>query len=216
MRDRAPTGLVCNSRPVADPDISELNGAASSGEPIDLLAHIVHSRRTSLVVDADAPVPDELVDRLLDLAIWAPNHKRSWPWRFAVFTGDGRHRLGEAMAAAAEKAGRSHKKVDKIRAKYLRTPVVVVVSSVADDDPRRHAEDRDAVAAAVQNMLLGATALGLASHWASIDEVVAPAVRSLCGIGPSDDLVALIYLGWPKGEVAVPDRPAPEVRRIGS
>ncbi len=100
--------------------------------------------------------------------------------------------------------------------KYLRSPVVVVVSCAADDDPHRHAEDRDAVAAAVQNMLLGATALGLASHWASIDEVVAPAVRSLCEIGPSDDLVALVYLGWPTAEVAVPERPAPEVRRIKS
>jgi nitroreductase len=66
----------------------------------------------------------------------------------------------------------------------------------------------------VQNILLGATALGLASHWASVDEVVAPAVRDLCAVGSADELVALIYLGWPKGEVSVPDRPPPEVRRI--
>ena len=183
-------------------------------EAIDVLTDVVRRRRTSLVVDAEAPVPDELIDRLLDLAVWAPNHKRSWPWRFAVFVGDGRRRLGEAMAAAGEAAGLAEKKTDKLRVKYLRSPVVVVVSSVADDDPHRHAENRDAVAAAVQNMLLGATALGLASHWASIDEAVAPAVRSLCEVGPDDDLVALVYLGWPTGDVAVPDRPAPEVRRI--
>lgn len=214
--DGASTCPVCNSRTVSDSDVSEMDGATAPGQPIDLLAHVVHSRRTSLVVDADAPVPEELIDRLLDLAIWAPNHKRSWPWRFAVFTGDGRRRLGEAMAAVAEKAGLSHKKVDKMRVKYLRSPVVVVVSSVADKDPYRRAENRDAVAAAVQNMLLGATALGLASHWASIDDVVAPAVRSLAGTGPADDLVALVYLGWPTGEVAVPERPAPEVRWVDS
>ncbi|MDQ6697060.1 MAG: nitroreductase, partial [Actinomycetota bacterium] len=178
---------------MADPDASP-SGARNGSEPIDLLTYIVHTRRTSLVVDAGAPVPDDLVDRLVDLAIWAPNHKRSWPWRFAVFTGDGRRRLGEAMAAVGEKAGLSHKKVDKMRVKYLRSPVVVVVSSVADKDPHRRAENRDAVAAAVQNMLLGATALGLASHWASIDDVVAPAVRSVAGTGPADDLVALVYL----------------------
>ncbi len=176
----------------------------------------MRSRRTSLVVDPEDPVAEELVDQLIDLAVWAPNHKRTWPWRFTVFVGEGRRRLGETMAVAATAAGQSAKKVDKLRVKYLRSPVVLVVSSTADDDPVRHGENRDAVAAAVQNILLGATAVGLASHWASIDTVVAPAVRSLCGIGPADELVALVYLGWPVGEVPPPERPAPEVRRITS
>lgn len=184
--------------------------------PIEVLADLIHRRRTSLAVDAERPVPDEVIDRLVELATWAPNHKRTWPWRFTVFTGDGRKRLGRTVAEAAERAGRAAKKVDKLRGKYLRSPVVLVVSSVADKDPLRRAEDRDAVAAAVQNILLGATALGLASHWASVDESVAPALRTICEIGRNDDLVALIYLGWPTGQVPVPERPAPQARRIRS
>ncbi len=199
---------------MSDPDGPEPDIAPAGREAIDVLSEVVRSRRTSLLVDADAPVPDELIDRLLELAVWAPNHKRSWPWRFAVFVGDGRQRLGDAMAAAGQAAGLAEKKINKLRVKYLRSPVVLVASSIADDDPHRHAENRDAVAAAVQNVLLGATALGLASHWATIDEVLAPAVRSLCETGPADELVALVYLGWPTGDVSVPERPAPEVRRI--
>lgn len=181
---------------------------------MEVLTAIVKERRTSLVVDPDAPVPDEVVDRLIELATWAPNHKRTWPWRFTVFTGAGRDRLGNAMAFAASAAGQPVNRVAKLRVKYRRSPVVIVVSSLADDDPVRHAENRDAVAAAVQNLLLGATAAGLASHWASLDEDVRPAVRALCGIGPADELVALVYVGWPTGDVAKPSRPAPEVRRI--
>lgn len=182
---------------------------------MQVLTAIVHERRTSLVLDPDAPVADDLIDRLIELATWAPNHKRTWPWRFTVFTGSGRDRLGNTMAFAAGAAGQPAHKVAKLRVKYRRSPVVIVVSSLADDDPTRHVENRDAVAAAVQNLLLGATAAGLASHWASLDEDVQPAVRALCGVGDSDELVALVYLGWPTGEVAKPSRPAPEVRRIG-
>ena len=200
--------------PTVPRDGSAADPAVTDRATIDVLGDIVRSRRTSLIVDPHAPVPDDLIDQLLELAVWAPNHKRTWPWRFTVFRGDGRSRLGETMATAAEKAGLPDNKVEKLRSKYLRSPVVVVVSSAADDDPVRHAENRDAVAASVQNMLLGATALGLASHWATIDGVAAPAVRALCDVGPTDELVALVYLGWPTGEVSTPTRPSPEVRRI--
>ena len=46
-------------------------------------------RRTSLVLDPQRPVPDELVARLAELVTWAPNHKRTWPWQVAWVTGDG-------------------------------------------------------------------------------------------------------------------------------
>jgi malonate-semialdehyde dehydrogenase (acetylating)/methylmalonate-semialdehyde dehydrogenase len=41
-----------------------------------------------------------VVEKLCDLAQWAPNHKRTWPWRFALVEGDGRARLGEVIAEA--------------------------------------------------------------------------------------------------------------------
>jgi hypothetical protein len=50
----------------------------------DELAAVVRTRRTHLHVDRDRPVPDELLDQLCELATWAPCHKRTWPWRFAV------------------------------------------------------------------------------------------------------------------------------------
>jgi hypothetical protein len=44
--------------------------------------------------------------------------------------------------------------------------------------------------------------------------VEAPEVRELCGLDPDDQLVALLYLGWPLGDVPVPDRPPPDLRVI--
>ena len=54
---------------------------------IDLTLYevLVSARRTSLRMDQGRAVPQELVDRLCRLATWAPNHKKTWPWRFALF-----------------------------------------------------------------------------------------------------------------------------------
>jgi nitroreductase len=101
--------------------------------------------------------------------------------------------------------------VAKARGKYLRSPVVVLVGSAFQPDPVRRLEDRDAVAAGVQNLLLGATAAGLASHWATGDWMQDEAVKSLAGLAAEDELIALVYLGWPDGEVADVDRVAPVV-----
>jgi nitroreductase len=67
------------------------------------------------------------------------------------------------------------------------------------------------VAAAVQNLLLAATAEGLASYWASLPEDLEDAARRVAGLDPDHELVALVYLGWPTGITATPARPAPQV-----
>ena len=171
------------------------------------------ARRTSLRVDPDVPVPVELVERLVSVATWAPNHKKTWPWRFTLFTGAARARLGATMADALEASGMDNQaKLDKFRRKYLRAPAVLLVGSAAGDGERRTLENRDAVAAAVQNLLLGATAAGLASFWSSGHAATDEAVAQLCEWEPGTSTVAVVYLGWPTGDVEVPVRPTTTLR----
>lgn len=180
-------------------------------ETAKAVEHVIRVRRTSLVVDKDEPVDPGLVQRVIGSAIWAPNHKRTWPWRFTVLTGDSRRRMGESFAAVGEVLGMDPIKVEKQRTKYLRSPVVIIVWVGGDTSEVRRREDRDATAAAVQNLLLAATANGLASYWATISDDFYPAARTISGVDDTHDLVALVYLGHPKGEVAVPPRPVPDV-----
>ena len=72
----------------------------------------------------------------------------------------------------------------------------------------------DAVAAGVQNLLLGATAAGLASYWGSCPKGANDVVAELCGFVPGTFVVAIIYLGWADGDVAVPERPQVDLRVI--
>jgi len=160
-------------------------------------------------------VPADLVAELCGLATWAPNHKKTWPWRFALFTGNGRARLGATMvddmiAASFGDEG----KLAKTATKYLRTPAVLVVGASAHDNEMLDAENRDAVAAGIQNLLLGATTLGLASFWSTPALTRPPGVLHLCGFEPTDRIVAMIYLGWSLGTTPVPDRPSADVHHI--
>jgi nitroreductase len=176
------------------------------------VASAIQRRRTNLLMDRDRGVDDGLVTALLDLISWAPNHKRTWPWQVAVFSGEGRARLGEACAVDLLAAGITDEaKLTKTRGKYLRSPVVVAVGQMGfsgNDDIHRVGEDRDAVAAGIQNFLVGATAAGLASYWGSAGEPTGAALLACCGFAPTSRVNALIYLGWPASEQEAPARPA--------
>ncbi len=182
----------------------------------DEFAALARSRRTSMLIDPTREVALDLVAELCALATWAPNHKKTWPWRFAVFTGAGRATLGETMATEMARAdfGDDAKRL-KTATKYLRTPATLVVGCAPNDNEMLDVENRDAVAAGIQNMLLGATALGLASFWSTPALTEAPAVIELCEFEPGDRLVGMIYLGWATQECPAPNRPTPRITHVG-
>ena len=175
------------------------------------LAALIRSRRSSLLIDAQREVSRSLVEELLALVTWAPNHKRTWPWRLAVLTGETRRMLGESIADVMAAQGDDPPKVEKTRTKYLRSPIVVAVGAAPGDSPERTAENRYAVAAGVQNMLLAAHANGLAALWGSPMRGANAAINDVCGFTPDTEVLGLVYLGWPTGVVENPGRPAPDI-----
>lgn len=185
-------------------------------ESFEHLESVVQQRRTSLLIDTTVPVDPEIVTRLCSLITWAPNHKRTWPWQVAVFTGDSRARLGAALADDQADDGETDQaRIDKTRRKYGRSTVCIVVGSARADTDERTGENRDAVAAGIQNLLLGATTLGLASFWSSPPSRRGRRTLSLCGFPETSELVAVIYLGWPNGSVEVPERPNLSINTFG-
>lgn len=185
--------------------------------PIGLttFAELVRARRTSMLVDPGREVEVDLVEHLCELAQWAPNHKRTWPWRFALVTGVARAALGAVIADAMAVFGDAPEKVAKARTKYLRTPATLIVGSAPGDSDLRTAENRDAVAAGVQNLLLGATAAGLATYWGSCPKGANDAVAAWCEFPSGTHVSAIIYLGWPIQMPEPPARPPVALRVIG-
>ena len=195
----------------------EMSSDSLPADAFGTLRAIVEDRRTNMLVDRDREVSEDIVRDLCELAMWAPNHKRTWPWRFAAFSGDGRVRLGEACAQDLIAGGSDDGfKIQKVRSKYTRVPCVLVVGSAPDDHATFHDENRDAVSAGIQNALLGATSLGLASFWSTAPVIDGAQTLELCGFESGTRLIGMIYLGWPTGDTLPGMRPDLEINIISS
>ena len=193
-------------------------GARPEASSLDALGEfelLTRARRTNLLIDLDRDVDPALVERLCALITWAPNHKRTWPWQVAVATGPARAALGNAFADDQAEAGEQDLvRIEKARHKYLRAPVCIVVGSAAGDSVERTGENRDAVSAGIQNLLLGATASGLASFWSTPPGRRGRRVLELCGFPHGTELVGVIYLGWPREAADTPERPHLPIRWV--
>ncbi len=182
---------------------------------MEVFAALAKKRRTNLRMDLERPVEPGLIQELCALASWAPNHHHTWPWRFAVLTGAARADLGRYAAQGLREDGVTDEaRLAKTETKYLRAPVMLIVGCSSSNRPTSQAEDFDAVAAAIQNLLLGATATGLASFWATPGTANSSQVRGLCGFTQDTEIRALVYLGWPTGEASVVQRPDPDINWI--
>ena len=175
---------------------------------------VIESRRTNLRMDPEDPLHPTVVADLCRLVTWAPNHKRTEPWRFAAFSGEGRRVLGDTIANVMAARGAAPEKVAKTRIKYLRAPVMLLIGSTVGPDDTVTAENRDAVAAGIQNLLLGATARGLASFWSSVAAPDAADLLGLCGFEEGTRVVAAVYLGNPIGSVPAPPRTGPRIHWV--
>lgn len=175
---------------------------------------IIHRRKSAMTINRETPIERTIVERLVRAAQAAPNHRKTRPLRCAVVQGDARARLGEAIADAMAAHGDSEVKVEKARTKYLRAPVVIVVASAAGESDLETEENRYAVAAGIQNLLVLAEAIGLTLLWSSPAHGANDAITSFCGFDRSDHVMGLVYLGWPLRESPVVERPEPVVHWI--
>jgi nitroreductase len=162
------------------------------------LESAIRARRTHKQYGSD-PVPEPVVRELVELARWAPNHKLTNPWRFRLLGAETRARIDELVP---------EQEVLKLR----RAPTLLLVTAMPSEDPLLAVEDVQATAAAVQTLLLAATARGLASYWRTPGCFREQAVRDAAGLADGEVVVALVHLGPPASDPPPKERaPVTEV-----
>ena len=174
----------------------------------------IHTRHSVSQVKPDA-VSRELIEKILSAAAQAPNHFKVRPWRFVVMTGASREKLGEAMAQStqANKPDATEEDLQKDRIKPLRAPVIITVGVDKPAIPKaKEIENVCAAAAAVQNMLLAAHALGLAAIWRTGPSATDPAIKQFFGWEADQHLIGFVYIGYPIDIPVLPERPSFEDR----
>lgn len=178
------------------------------------LGEAIHKRR-SVGKMTQEPVTRDLIEKLLDSAVQAPNHHKVRPWRFVVLMGKGREKLGDVMANIFhQKFPESYSDaIEKERAKPLRSPVIIAVGVDKPIDPKViEIENVCAAAAACQNILLTAHALGLGGHWRTGGPARDVLVKKFLGFSDDQNLIAFLYIGYPEIHTDPKQRPGFEDR----
>jgi nitroreductase len=175
-------------------------------DALDLLL----TRESALKLDAPAPSEADL-DTMFQSAVRAPDHGRLRPWRFVVIEGDKRAALGDLMVEAMRRRmpDASDEMLDRERAKPMRAPTIVVAAAHVQKGARIMAcEQLAAAAAATQNIMLAAHALGYGAMWKTGDPAYDPTVKTALGLDADDEIMGFLYLGTNVGTSSPAPRPA--------
>lgn len=125
------------------------------------------------------PVPDEMVEKILDAGRWAPSSKNAQPWKFIVLKdAEVRRRLSELLPYG----------------KFLADAPSGIAVIVDPNVSSRPVEDG---AAATENMLLAAHALGLGACWIGSYGIANEGkAKDVLGVPPEQRLLSVIALGY--------------------
>jgi nitroreductase len=174
------------------------------------LTDTIHARR-SIKEFTDTPITREQIERLLDAAVKAPNHRLTQPWRFYVLGPESRRAFGEALgrrkAKRVENPEAAAAVVAKVADTHAALPAFLAVATVLDENPDIREEDYAATMMAVQNLSLAAHDAGLGTHIKSGAVMDDPDARAAFGVKDGERVVAMIELGVP---ARLPD---PKARR---
>ncbi|MDP1899515.1 MAG: nitroreductase family protein [Rubrivivax sp.] len=161
------------------------------------------------------PGPDEVqLQALLGLAAAAPDHQQLTPWRFVIVPPARRPRLGEvfALALADRDASATAQQLEQAREKALRAPLLMVaVARLGPRDPDVPALERMvSLGAAIQNIALGAHALGYGCGLTSGQALSSPRLRELLRLGEGEAAVCCVNIGTvSKHKASSTTRPEP-------
>ncbi|HCB66982.1 MAG: hypothetical protein A2084_00105 [Tenericutes bacterium GWC2_39_45] len=161
-------------------------------------------KRVSVNKFNEKEVDVELVKKLLDDAVYAPNHKMREPWRFVLLEGEGKKKF---VSEYVSQVGNLQKEETKQSlSKVFSAPLIVAFIMPVNKDYRDELEDLQAVAALIQNYLLLATEANLSTSWKTPKYIESEVFKEVIGCMPNEIVVGLIMTGYTDLDVQLKQR----------
>jgi nitroreductase len=147
----------------------------------------------------DEPVSREAIERMLDAAVWAPNHRLTEPWRFFVLEkgSPARQKVADLAYEFALQRNNDSARAERARQTVVEPPVLVYVYCVPGPREEVSRENYAAVCCAVQNISLAGVAEGLAVTWETGGPTRHPNLREILGAAEDWIMVAMLSIGVP-------------------
>lgn len=153
------------------------------------------------------PVPQDVLDRALEAARWAPNHHRTEPWRFYLLGARARALLTERNTELV-RAKKGERAAEVKLARWRAVPHWLLLTMVVDADEGRAREDYAACCCAAQNLMLALWAEGIGSKWTTGAVTRDAETLRALGIDPAvERVVGLFWYGVPANVLEQQRRP---------
>jgi len=161
-----------------------------------------------------SPVAKDLLEKIFDIALWAPSGMNRQNWKFFVLAGERKEELVSIAAGSfeylepqlQERFADKPKIVEATRRFFKRLGgAPVVVCAYFEPANMEDVTSFQNVAAAIQNLLLVAYAEGLGSCWMTGPVTVGEEISRFLGVKDMT-LVAVIPMGYPDETPKIPPR----------
>ncbi|NLI29608.1 MAG: nitroreductase family protein [Nitrospiraceae bacterium] len=186
----------------------------------------IRNRRSIRSFTTD-PVTDEQIRVLLEAANQAPSAHNQQSWRFIVLRNEKKQELADLVSSRANEFPRPSSALLRMAARSIQSaPVVIAVANTGElishgtdlfkvdkemaYDFFRTMEIQSS-AAAVENLLLAATSLGLATVWLGILFLMKDEVLQVLG-EPAGEFMAVIPVGYAQRDTGGPQKQPVEMR----
>ena len=167
--------------------------------------NLIRSRRSVFPKDyTDERVSDTIIQAMLENANWAPTHKFTEPWRFIVYTGEGRKKLAELQAELYKKVTQAdgtfkEDRFENLKKKPLESSHIILVYMKRDEKKSvPEIEEAGAVFCAVQNMYLTASGYGVGCYLSTGGVTYFPEAKTAFGLSNEDKIIGFLHVGVPK------------------
>lgn len=173
-------------------------------QPEEVNALIQNRRSVFAQFYTGETVNDDVIKQMLINASWAPTHKLTQPWRFAVFKGEGLKRLAEEQARIYKEVTTRDGSFKEDRYKNLLTKPMQsshIIAVCMKRDPKKsvpEVEEVGAVFCAVQNMYLTAHAYGVGCYLSTGGITYFEEAKTLFDLDADDKLLGFLHVGVPK------------------
>lgn len=180
-----------------------------------ILDHLL-TRNSAPIQELKEPGPsDREIETMLTAASRVPDHGRLAPWRFILYRGDARVKVGEKLAELAERRegplpeGRRNQELTR----FSRAPLVIGVVSSPKENPKiPQWEMFLSGGAAAMNLVHAANALGYGTNWISNWYSDSEEGRAILGLAPHERVVGFVHIGTHEGPGF--ERPRPDVSTL--
>ncbi|MQG04500.1 MAG: hypothetical protein FI674_01965 [SAR202 cluster bacterium] len=169
----------------------------------EIIEKIIKERR-NVRAFKNKTIPKKVISKIIEMGIWAPNHRMTEPWKFIIIQKNSEKRLSISKKIEKyikENSSNNNSKTvqkiaDKARAEFESCPVIMYVCSSAGKNEEETLENYSSTSIAIQNMALYSWAVGVGIGWSTGKPIKVKGLKKILEVPDSSIIAGCLYMGY--------------------